>query len=63
MVIKISSMSMETFLEHLSTKSISNFFKIRWCISAYSEDERKVKLPAERIAHIERVPALIKLAL
>ncbi|CAD8075160.1 unnamed protein product [Paramecium sonneborni] len=41
MVVKNGSQSMETFLESLSSLSISNYFKILWCLIAYSQDEKK----------------------
>lgn len=55
MVIKIGSTSMEAFLEHQCSMKISNFFKILWCLSAYSENERKDPKSKKEIDKLERV--------
>ncbi|CAD8161225.1 unnamed protein product [Paramecium octaurelia] len=54
MVVKNGSQSMETFLESLSSLSIANYFKILWCLIAYSQDEKKYSKIYSKLESFQR---------
>ncbi|CAD8065441.1 unnamed protein product [Paramecium primaurelia] len=54
MVVKNGSQSMETFLESLSSLCIANYFKILWCLIAYSQDEKKNSKTYSKLESFQR---------